>query len=124
MAIYLPRQLAPLGALVQKDSLRWATDAVHVIDPGDGTFRAEATDGRKLAVVRGPNDPADARTPPPAPNTAQEFLVPAELWRRGFRLGDKLCPKVVLAGSEREIVLACGGDTVRQRLHTDNRRYP
>ena len=55
MLLYFPRNLAGLVALASRHEGRYATGALHVLDPGDGTYRVEVTDGRRLAIVRGPN---------------------------------------------------------------------
>jgi hypothetical protein len=106
--LYLPRNLACLAALAARDSARYGLQAVRVRDPGGGLYRAEATDGRLLAVLRGPVPDADY----PAldghdPGEGAEVLVGRDDWLRAFRLGDKARP-VGLAASGGELVLAVG----------------
>jgi DNA polymerase III sliding clamp (beta) subunit (PCNA family) len=106
--LYLPRNLACLAALPTRDASRFALQAVRVRDPGGGLYRAEATDGRLLAILRGPTPDADY----PAldghgPGQSAEVLVSRTDWQRAFQLGDKSRP-VGLAASEGELVLAVG----------------
>jgi len=54
MTLYLPRNLGALAAITDKEPSRFATGGVRVIDCEDGSYRVEATDGRRLAIVRGP----------------------------------------------------------------------
>ncbi len=108
MLLYLPRTLVCLGALPTRDASRYALQAVRVRDPGGGLYRAEATDGRLLAVLRGPIPDADY----PAldghdPAGGGEVLVGRDDWQRAFRLGDKARP-VGLAATGGELVLAVG----------------
>src|SRR5438128_7492809 len=53
MALYLPRNLAPLATVAATENPRYAVTGVRVLDPGDGTYRLKATDGKRLAIVRG-----------------------------------------------------------------------
>src|SRR5262245_2442702 len=49
-----PRRLAGLAKACSKDSVRYALTCLRVVDDDSGNYRVEATDGRKLAVARGP----------------------------------------------------------------------
>jgi DNA polymerase III sliding clamp (beta) subunit (PCNA family) len=120
--LYLPRHLACLAALAARDPARYGPEAVRVRDPGGGLYRAEATDGRLLAILRGPIPDADY----PAldghdPGEGAEVLVAREDWQRAFRLGDKARP-VGLAVSEGELVLAVGDQALT--VQPAEGRYP
>jgi hypothetical protein len=120
--LYLPRNLACLGALPTRDASRYALQAVRVRDPGGGLYRAEATDGRLLALLRGPVPDADY---PPLtgrdPSEGAEVLVSRFDWQRAFRLGDKARP-VGLAASPGELVLAVGDQALT--VQPAEGRYP
>jgi hypothetical protein len=88
--LYLPPNLGPLAKVTSKDSGRYALNNLRVIDPGDGTFRAEATDGRRLLIVRGPvAAPADYPPIDEHPNGVDEILVPAPLWLEAAKLANQ-----------------------------------
>ena len=122
MLLYLPRTLACLAALPTRDASRYALQAVRVRDPGGGLYRAEATDGRLLAVLRGPAPHADY---PPLTGRdrgdGSEVLVARYDWHRAFRLGDKARP-VGLAASGGELVLAVGDQALT--VQPAEGRYP
>jgi hypothetical protein len=101
VSLYLPRNLAGLAKIASNDPGRYALAAVRVLDPGDGTYRLEATDGRRLAVVRGDNEraayPAVEEAPfPPGPAA----LIPLEEWGQAFRLGVKHRPVGLTLGEQ------------------------
>ena len=122
MLLYLPRNLACLGALPTRDASRFTLQAVRVRDPGGGLYRAQATDGRLLAILRGPVPDADY---PPLtgrdPGEGTEVLVSRDDWQRAFRLGDKARP-VGLAASAGELVLAVGDQALT--VQPAEGRYP
>jgi hypothetical protein len=84
--LFLHRNLGALAKLAADASTRYALPGVRVIDPGDGTYRLEVTDGRKLAVVRaGCADPRG--TPPELPGCGPGALViPSADWLEAFKM--------------------------------------
>ena len=89
MPLYLPKNLAALANVAAKEATRYSADALHVLDL-DGTYRVEATDGKRLAVVRGPCPPAQNYPAlQPAGQSAADVLVPVESWREAFRAKGK-----------------------------------
>jgi hypothetical protein len=73
---------------------RFSAGCVRLIDPGNGLYRAEATDGRILAIVQGPSDGIGGTDPNP---DLTEALIPADEWAAGLALDKKA--KQVLVGS-------------------------
>jgi hypothetical protein len=87
--LILPRNLAVLTKAAASDSARFALSAVRLQDTGNGTYLAEATDGRILARVTGTNATNPDDFPPipalaAAPNSGTETLVPVADWTRAF----------------------------------------
>ena len=108
MLIYLPPNLAAMAKLTAAGNARYAVNSLRVLDPGDGTYRVEATDGRRLAVVRGPSADAHYSALEEAPGGAGEVLVPGPEWAQAFRAGDKKHP-VGLAAGQGLFTFAAGG---------------
>src|SRR5262249_48003010 len=106
--LYLPRNLGCLATLASKQGGRFMTDCLRVLDPGDGTYRVEATDGKRLAIVRGRGDAADYVALADAEDVGGEARAPARQWKEAFaKLGDKRRP-VGLGLRGEELVLAVG----------------
>jgi hypothetical protein len=84
--LFLHRNLGALAKLAAEASTRYTLPGVRVIDPGDGTYRLEVTDGRKLAIVRaGCADPRGA--PPELPGCGPGALViPSADWVEAFKM--------------------------------------
>jgi hypothetical protein len=123
MRLYLPRNLAGLAQLVGDNSGRTALHAVRVRDPGGGRYRAEATDGRLIAVVQGPIPVAAY----PALDEAHdaggaEALVAKDDWKRAFGLGDRRRPVGLAADPEGGLTLAVGDQALTARACDG--RYP
>jgi hypothetical protein len=78
MALYLPGALGPIARLCSSDNGRYSMSGVRVVDPNDGTFRCEVTDGRSLLIARGVC-PLDDDAPGNFPAT-----IPAGLWKDIF----------------------------------------
>jgi hypothetical protein len=108
MPVFLPKNLAALANVTARDAGRYAANALRVLDLG-GAYRVEATDGKRLAVVRGP---AKEESYPALPNAGTgELLVGSADWRAGFRLGGKQRP-VGLAAEGDKLTLAVGEQAV------------
>ncbi|HKI37988.1 MAG TPA: hypothetical protein VKA46_39405 [Gemmataceae bacterium] len=78
MPVFLHRNLAALAGVAAREPSRYAANALHVLDPGDGTYRVEATDGKRLAIVRGPCPQASYPALDAAFGGADKVLVPVE----------------------------------------------
>jgi hypothetical protein len=105
MALYLPRNLAALATVAAKENPRYAVTGVRVLDPDDGTYRLEATDGRRLAIVRGSCLPEqECPELQAAPNGATAAVVPRDDWQRAFKLAK---------GKDREPVVGFAASTDR-----------
>lgn len=81
MLMNLPRNLAALCKVATREDLKFATTCIHLLDEGNGLYRAEATDGRVLAIIMGPFD-AEAIAPayqrPFEADAVSEVLLPAK----------------------------------------------
>ncbi len=108
MVLYLPRNLAALAKLTRDDP-RYTLNGVRVLDPGDTTYRLEATDGRRLAVVRGNSTPdLDYPTLDASAADGSQGVIPADVWEHCFR---KLPGKDVAKDGSIGLALAAGGFT-------------
>jgi hypothetical protein len=112
--IYLPRNLAVLATVAARDSGRYSLAAVRVRDFRDGLYRAEATDGKVLAVVQGPAPEACYPALEEKPDGDPEVLVARDDWQKAFRLGDRHRP-VGLAACGDQITLAVGDQALTTR---------
>jgi hypothetical protein len=112
MPLYLPRNLIRLAKLTSAEQRRYPVHCVRVLDPGDGTYRCEATDGRILGIVRGQSLDVTYPVVEEAPNGAREALVSAKDWTNAFRLHGRKDP-IGLARSQTEEVSDCGGEEVQ-----------
>lgn len=119
MPLYFPRNLAGLVNVASRDFGRYALQAVHVLDPGDGLYRVEATDGRRLAIIQGPIPKADYAHLEDCPDDTNDLLVSREDWVQAFRLGDKKSP-VGLAAGQDSLTLAVGDHAIKAKP-TDGR---
>jgi hypothetical protein len=111
MPLFLHRNLGPLAALAARDATPYSANALRVQDPGDGSYRVEVTDGRRLAVVRGPCPQAEYPALGATPHAAADVLVPVTDWKAGFRLGGRQRP-VGLAADDSKFTLAVGDQAV------------
>lgn len=89
MAVLLPPLAAHLAKVAARDEGRYSMAGVRVLDPGDGTYRLEATDGRRAAILRGYN--LDTTPLPELPEAdpsvrAGEGVVPLADWIDGFKM--------------------------------------
>jgi hypothetical protein len=121
--LYLPRNLAGLAQLAGANSGRTALHAVRVRDPGGGLYRAEATDGRLLAIVQGPIPVAAYLALDETPDGGgAEALVARDDWRRALQLGDRRRPVGLAADAEGGLILAAGDQSLTVRACDG--RYP
>jgi hypothetical protein len=106
MPLYLPANLAALARLAPKENPRYRMDCLRVLDPADGTYRVDVTDGRRLAIVRGPvQSPAGYPAADEHPNGLSECLVPKDLWVQAMKAAQER--PVALAMNEDGGLLAC-----------------
>ena len=112
MPVYLPRNLAGMVALASRSQGRYLTGSIRVRDPGNGLYRAEATDGRILAIVQGPIPEADYPALQGGGEGTAEMLVPRDAWVQAFKLGDKRRPVGISADAD-HITLAVGDQSVQ-----------
>jgi DNA polymerase III sliding clamp (beta) subunit (PCNA family) len=111
MPVFLPKNLAHLANVAARDSARFAVNALRVHDLGRGSeYRVEATDGKRLAVVRGPCPQAQYPALPDGADTP-DVLVPVADWKSAFRLGGKQRP-VGLAAEGPTFTLAVGDQSL------------
>jgi hypothetical protein len=112
--IFLPKNLGTLATLASDESVRYTLSGVHVLDEGD-YYRCEATDGRMLAIVCGPDARAShaarhitdeqRQVEEEAPSLIFDMIVPAGRWKEAFRQVPKE-GALGLAASEGVITLA------------------
>jgi hypothetical protein len=102
MFVSLPRNLAGLAALANRESTRSATATVHVLDQQDGLYRVEVTDGRRLVIVQGPvpEAPPHVELQDDQPDVLAA-LVAGQDWKAAFALKGGQERPVLLAGGER-----------------------
>jgi hypothetical protein len=101
MAVFLPPCVAAVSKAAARDVGRYSMTGVRVVDPGDGTYRLEATDGRRLAIIRGCSD--DKVVYPPlaeVPNGLPEALIAGDEWTQAFRMGKKERPVGLVIGTQ------------------------
>jgi hypothetical protein len=111
MLTYLLRNLAALADLTGRGRGRYALDGIRVRDSGTGLYRAEATNGKILAIIQGTDADADYPSLEPPAGEVTETLVPGDDWRRAFRLGDRTRPVGLAAGPD-FLALAVGDQTL------------
>lgn len=94
----LPANLAPLASVAAKESTKFAMTGVQVEVNADNTYRAVATDAKRLLMVEGPcensNEFPDLPAIAGAPNGGSAALVPAKAWASTFAAAAKLTRKV------------------------------
>src|SRR5262245_61654491 len=98
MIVLLPANLRPLADLAAKqEQARFgAMYCVRLAEETGGLYRAEATDGRVLGIVRGPSPEGAEVIDPDLVGEAAELLVPQQDWREAF----KLLPKPGRSGGQ------------------------
>jgi hypothetical protein len=91
MAVFLPPLAAHLAKVAAKDEGRYCMTGVRVLDPGDGTYRLEATDGRRAVILRGHS--LDASLVPVMPelceDSGRDGVIPLTDWLDGFKMVPK-----------------------------------
>jgi DNA polymerase III sliding clamp (beta) subunit (PCNA family) len=120
MPVFLPKNLAALANVAARDPSRFAVNALRVLDLG-GAYRVEATDGKKLAVVRGPCKEESYPALDVAFHGAAEVLVPVADWKAAHRLGGKERP-VAFATDGTTFQLAVGNQSITGSAPDD--RFP
>jgi hypothetical protein len=122
--IYVPNPLGGLAALCGQ-ARHYALHAVRVLEYQGGAFRLEASDGRRLAIVRG----AGGHAPPelagleaPA-DPVYEALIPADAWRDGFNQAGK-APGVALLLGRNAVTLAAGAARREAPNFRESERWP
>lgn len=87
--LLLPKCVASVSKLCATENPRHAITGVRVTDPGDGTFRVDATDGHVAAIVTGPCD--DTKKYPHiddlarAPDWYAGGVIPSSDWNAVFK---------------------------------------
>lgn len=117
MPLYLHRNLAALVRVTAKEDYRYTATCVHVLNPGDGTYRVEATDGKRLAIVRGNSvDGHSHHELASVPDGAEEALVGRDDWQRGFKMAAGKYrgpePALFLALHQQRLTFASQGQVV------------
>lgn len=118
--MFIPRSALALASLCADSQTRYALGGVLACPDGDG-WRLVATDGKVLAVLRGPNSPAaadlEAARRLPAPQTlAMRAVIPAGPFRRALEAVPKARPRQrerkagLLLGADEAVL--CAGDAV------------
>jgi hypothetical protein len=87
--LFFPRNAAALAGVAAREHGRFAVSAVHAIDIGDGHYRLEVTDGRRLAVLRGQSERPQDGAAPDAGLGGADVLVPLDSWCGAFRAKGK-----------------------------------
>jgi hypothetical protein len=130
MGLYLPGALGPIARLAASGDGRYSMAGVRVVDPGDGTFRCEVTDGRALLICRG-LCPQDDETPGNFP-----AVIPSGLWRdifdekvrlKLYRPGsgqDGLAPVRIQVPPGTRTCSLQAGDTVARKGEVIEGRFP
>src|SRR6185369_1856299 len=86
----VPRNVCRLALVTDKLAVRYALGGVRFILPDDGTYRAEATDGRSLIIVEGEGGDAGkkfASLPTLPAEPAAEAVIPAKAIRKIEKAG-------------------------------------
>jgi DNA polymerase III sliding clamp (beta) subunit (PCNA family) len=125
--LLLPKNVSRLSDLVSRGAGRENLSGIRVQEFAD-SYRLEATDGKRLLVIRGPQvadtTPQDRLTCDSladAPTAAFDALVPADDWSKAFKAVKK-GENVGVALSAVEITLAAGTQTLK--THPLEGRFP
>ncbi len=137
--LLLPKNLANLATFASRTAERYAMSAIHLTEKDNG-YRAEATDGKSLAVVIGTMEYPAADYPEiaeikSATNGRMDSLIPSKEWNQAFKIVPKVKkndPKqilkslVVVMGEDRTTFAATdlGQSRSMVALHVDGRFPP
>ena len=126
--LYLRKSLGRLADVCSADVGRAAMMGVRVLEYAE-SYRLEATDGRRLLIVRGPNDGGDGQKASigwlntlleDAPDGTFDGLVPAKEWSAAFRSAKE--NPVGLVMGDKQFSFGFGQQTLRGSLVEG--RYP
>ena len=126
--LYLRKSLGRLADVCSADVGRASMMGVRVLEYAE-SYRLEATDGRRLLIVRGPNDGGDGRNESigwlhalleDAPDGTFDGLIPAKEWSAAFRSA-KANPVGLVMG-DKQFSFGFGQQTLRGSLVEG--RYP
>jgi hypothetical protein len=120
--LFLPKNLATLAEIAAKDTGRLSMTGIRVLEYAD-SYRVEATDGRRLLVIRGPNgmNPGYqnigrlAEGLEDAPNGTFDAVVPGKEWTEAFK-GAKKGESVGLVMGDGNATFAFGKQLLRSDL--------
>jgi hypothetical protein len=125
--IYLPKNLTHLAALCGVNATRYSFRCVRLREYAGG-YRAEASDGRVLGIVRGPDRANDRAVTDDqrelleqAPGGAFEAVVPADAWRKAFK---QLPAGGVLGASASPAAVHFAAPDGFQAAPTEDSRFP
>jgi hypothetical protein len=125
--IYLPKNLSHLAALCGSDVNRYSLRCVRLREYAGG-YRAEASDGRILGIIRGPDRADDCAVTDDqrqlleqAPGGAFEAVIPADAWRKAFK---QLPAGGVLGASASPAAVHFAAPDGFQAAPTEGARFP
>jgi hypothetical protein len=125
--IYLPKNLIHLATLCGTDASRNSLRCVRLREY-EGGYRAEASDGRLLGIVRGPDRANDRAVTDDqrelleqAPGGSFEAVVPMDAWRKAFK---QLPAGGVLGASASRYAVHFAAPDGFQAAATEDARYP
>lgn len=117
MTLFIPKTLKALADLTA-ESGRYALAGIRVIDPGNGGYRLEATDGRRLLIAHGTSVAPTAGAKETfasleaVANSGIEAIISADDWRKAMRMGPKRFPAIGLVMNPDCITCAAGAETL------------
>jgi len=128
MLMNLPRNLAALCKVAAKEQNQRfeAMSSVHLLDQGNGLYRAEATDGRVAAIIAGPFDYHDspgAFSPWPTADDAVDVLLPSAEFAKAIAgmKPDRGAPDSVMLATNNTQVAVFGNGGNRTFARADGR---
>jgi hypothetical protein len=125
--IFLPKNLVHMATLCGTDASRYSLRCVRLREY-EGGYRAEASDGRLLGIVRGPDRSDDLAVTDDqrelleqAPGGSFEAVVPADAWRKAFK---QLPAGGVLGASASRAAVHFAAPDGFQATPTEEARFP
>jgi hypothetical protein len=125
--IFLPKNLVHMATLCGTDASRYSLRCVRLREY-EGGYRAEASDGRLLGIVRGPDRSDDRAVTDDqrelleqAPGGSFEAVVPADAWRKAFK---QLPAGGVLGASASRAAVHFAAPDGFQATPTEESRFP